>query len=205
MQWRATLCNLGVQNKRGKKYVLNASMSIPCVYKALKSCEVRYIKPHELDQKWWSVVSTGCETRWNTELFVTCSSYVQHQQLSYNCYFRSKHNLEQETTSKLWRTALRWMSHQTLQCQPSSSSQCPPSVRGNRSFPRQRANTTKHHHVWLRFRKFALQKTAETSGHILFSRDLCILEDLGSVPYVHCSWLSIGSIILDTAPVLVLQ
>lgn len=135
----------------------------------------------------------------------TCSSDVQHQQLNYNCCFRSKHNTEQETTLKWWGTALSWICHQTLQCQPSSSSQCPPGTRADRSFPGLRTNTTKHHHIWdsvcLPWRK--QQNLQDTS--CLVKMYLCILEDLGSVPYLHCSWLSVGSVILKTATVLVLQ
>lgn len=100
----------------------------------------------------------------------TCSSDVQHQQLNYNCYFRSKHNPEQETTLKWWGTALSWICHQTLQRQPSSSSQCPPRTRADRSFPGLGTNTTKHHHIWdsvcLPWRKH------RNSGHILFSKDV---------------------------------
>lgn len=56
---------------------------------------------------------------------------------------------------------------------------------GDGGCPRQETNTAKLHHIWLRFNMFVLQKTAETSGHILFSKD--ILTYFGrSLPYVPC-------------------
>lgn len=48
----------------------------------------------------------------------------------------------------------------------------PSQHRGDRGFPGQGTKTTKHHHIWLRIGMFALQKTAETSGHVLFSKDI---------------------------------
>lgn len=107
-----------------------------------------------------------------TKPICICSSDLQHQQLNYNCCFRIKYSPEKETTLKWWGTALSWMRHQTLQCQLSSSSQCPPSIKGDRGFPGQGTNTTKCHRIWLRFSTFALWKTAETSGCTLFSEDI---------------------------------
>lgn len=63
------------------------------------------------------------------------------------------------------------MCHQTLQCQPSSSSQCPPSISGDGDFPGQGTNT-KCHHISLKFITFALWKTAGTSGCTLFSKEV---------------------------------
>lgn len=58
----------------------------------------------------------------------------------------------------------------------------------------------------LRFSMFALEKTQELQDtSCLVKTYLCILEDLGSVPYLHCFWLSVGSVILAAATVLVLQ
>lgn len=99
----------------------------------------------------------------------TCSSDVQHQQLNYNCYFRSKHNPEQETTLKWWGTALSWICHQTLQRQPSSSSALPEPGRTGAflDWGRTPPSTTTSEIQYV-----CLGENTGTSGHILFSKDV---------------------------------
>ena len=129
----------------------------------------------------------------------TCSSYAEHQQLNYNCCFRRKHNHEQETTLKIWGTALSW----TCTKVSSVSPPLPPSDLP--ALGEWEKNTTKHHYMWMRFSMFALQSTVETSGRILFSTDVLMYFGRSVLCALYTLLLaSMGSIILDTAPVPVL-
>lgn len=164
-----------------KKCVLSASQSrnISCVCKALKSCEVRCIKPHEFYQKWCSIISADCETWWKPNLFLLAAAMFNISS------WITTATLEAKKTLKIMRNSTE------LNVPPNSLVSAllfllvPSQDQGYVSCPRQETNTAKLHHIWLRFSMFVLQKTAETSGHILFSRD--ILTYFGrSLPYVPC-------------------
>lgn len=97
-QQGATLRNLGVQSEHGKKMCIECQSKHKhfLIYKAFKSCKVRYIEPHEFDQMWWSIISTDRETWWNTNLFVLAavmfniSSWITNATLEANITLNKK-------------------------------------------------------------------------------------------------------------------